>query len=452
MRQPRSARRGRLRYVTKRLYLLVRLLRARPLHQCIALCAVMVVPLSLLLYRLASKASHHSSALGASSLPGVPGAGTLSQHLAPAPSGEARIAYFVQVGLDAVPRLPRLFRAMHHTDNVYAVHLDAKIPATLRAAVANSVAADPDLRRNVHFLPAEMVTYKGVSMVLNTLAGMTLLMRVDDRWEYFINLSGADYPLLSPTNQRRLLARPGVALGRLNFLTFFPRREWRPYDFRIRYMHWDPAVSGLQAAHARLRVFRGMKSYPLERLRRFTFTKAEAWMILSRPFVRFVLRSTFAKRMLLNHVHVRSAPEHYFADVLYNHPVWRRTLAPNAMRKVVWMHRGRRSGQHPYVLDGDSRDPFAFWGYLEGTRSLFARKFSAPDAPITKRIDRLLSGSMVGTEDEEGSPAAEKARRSQQAFYGRICEHFDGLTQKTLRAQGVSWPRKAYPEARAAAG
>lgn len=412
----------------------------------------MVVPLFLLVYRLTTKAAPQASVSTPQSPPNVPDSGSLSQHLAPAPSGEARVAYFVQVGLDAVPLLPRLFRAMHHPDNVYAVHLDAKIPASMRADVEKSVADSATLRRNVHFLPAEMVTYKGMSMVLNTLAGMTLLLRVDARWDYFINLSGADYPLLSPTNQRRLLARPRVALGRLNFLTFFPRAEWRPYDFRIRYMHWDPAVSGRQAADSRLRVFRGMKSHPLEPLRGFVFTKAEAWMVLSRPFVRFVLRSAFAKRMLLNHAHVRSAPEHYFADVLHNHPVWRRTLAPDAMRRVVWVHRGRRSGQHPFVLDRPTSDSLEFWENLRTARALFARKFSVPDAAILRRIDRLLSGTAVDGEDVDGGPAAEKARRSQQAFYSRLCAHFDELTQKTLRAQGVSWPRKAYPEARAATG
>ncbi len=213
-------------------------------------------------------------------------------------------------------------------------------------------------------------------------------------------------------------------------------------------MHWDPAVAGLQSASARVRVFRGMKEYPLEKYRHFTFAKAEAWMILSRPFVKFVLRSTFAKKMLLNHVHVRSAPEHYFADVLYNHPMWRSTLVPDAFRKVVWVHKRRRSGQHPYVLDR-GENIFSFWEYLKGTRSLFSRKFSIPDSPLLAHIDERLSGTMLDS-SSRAAMMSQEAKEERQQFYARMCAHFDEITQKTLRAQNVSWPPNAYPPPHAA--
>eukprot|EP00171_Calliarthron_tuberculosum_P011687 IDg11687t1 len=205
-------------------------------------------------------------------------------------------------------------------------------------------------------------------------------------------------------------------------------------------MYWDPAVSGIQHKNARLSVFRGIRENPLERRRHFTFAKAEAWMILSRPFVRFVTRSAYAKRLLLAHLHVRSAPEHYFADVLYNHPLWRRTLVPDAFRKVVWVHQHRRSGQHPYILDG-GKHPFSFWVYLRSTRSLFARKFSIPDSPLLDRIDERLSGVA-------GTNTSSETRAGRLAFYANICTYFDQLTKKALRLQNVEWPADAYPPPR----
>jgi hypothetical protein len=262
----------------------------------------------------------------------------------PAERTEVRIAYFVQVGADSVALLPRLFRRLHHADNVYVVHVDAKVDAAERDRFVRLVEESDAYRRNVHFLPSEMVTYKGVSMVLNTVAGMTLARRVDDGWDYFINLSGADYPLLTPTDQRRLLARPGVPAGRLNFLSLFPKHEWGPYAFRVKFQYWDPAVVGHEEAKSRVRRMRSMRINPLEPFRRYTFVKAEAWMVLSRHFCDFIVRSDFAKRMLLNHVHVLSAPEHYFADVLYNHPLWRQTLVSDAFRKVRRRPRTSRRG------------------------------------------------------------------------------------------------------------
>lgn len=350
------------------------------------------------------------------------------------------IAYFVQVGADAVNLLPRLFARIHHLNNVYIVHIDAKVERSSRDWIEGLILANETYRRNMYMLPSEMVTYKGISMVTNTLSAMTLALEKHSGWDYFINLSGADYPLISPEDQARLLARPKIPIGRLNFITFFPTKEWVPYSFRVRLMHWDPAAVGYQSPTNRLRVLRTLKENPLEQHRAYTFTKAEAWVILSRPFVEFVIRSSFAKTMLVNHVHVRSAPEHYFGDILYNHPFWRTTVVPDAFRKVVWYLKNRRSGQHPYLLDQGPTD-FAMWEYIAETKSLFARKFSKPDSRMMDKIDAQMSGSELNKSDQKyTSFAAER-----KVFYDRIVRHFDQLTKKTLELQDYSYPRDAYP-------
>lgn len=346
------------------------------------------------------------------------------------------IAYFVQVGADSVHLLPRLFARIHHPRNVYVVHVDAKVEEIRRRVVEELVSDSEVYSKNVHVMKSEMITYKAISMVLNTLAAMTIALEKHATWDYFINLSGADYPLVGPEEQARLLSRPKVPNGRLNFVSFFPRKEWKPYSFRIRNMHWDPAAVGYQSSKSQLHLLRGQKTNPLEKHRGFVFTKAEAWMILSRPFVTFVLRSGFAKRMLMNHVHVLSVAEHYFADVLYNHPFWKTTIVPDGMRRVVWYLKHRRSGQHPYVLDTGT-GPFAFWEYISETKSLFARKFSEADHPMMDRVDREMNGHGMNVKDEFAE--------DRKVFYRRIVDHFDDLTKKTLALQRYSYPRAAYP-------
>ena len=65
---------------------------------------------------------------------------------------------------------------------------------------------------------AETITYGGVTIVLNTISSMSFLLRLGRRWDYWINLSGNDYPLVAPTALRRILGRTGKE--RLNFVEF----------------------------------------------------------------------------------------------------------------------------------------------------------------------------------------------------------------------------------------
>ncbi|PXF43887.1 Beta-glucuronosyltransferase GlcAT14B [Gracilariopsis chorda] len=359
----------------------------------------------------------------------------------PAEKDAVDIAYFIQVGNDSVILLERLFKRIHHPRNIYIVHIDGKVSSTLRDGVAALVNNSEIYKKNIHIMESEMITYRAITMVMNTIAAMTIALEKHSTWDYFINLSGADYPLVSVENQARLLARPRVPPGRLNFITFFPRKEWMSYSFRIRKLHWDPAIARKQDPHARLYLLRGHGENPMESNRSFIFSKAEAWMILSRPFVKFLIRSSFAKRMLVYHKHVLSVPEHYFADVLYNHPVWRKTIVPDALRKVVWYLHGHRSGQHPYVLDkGQTLD--TFWSSIDTTRSLFTRKFSQPNSALMDRIDIELSGIRVNT----SSPGFEKHAKQRHRFLESLVKHFDDITKKTLRDQGYSSPSSAYPK------
>ncbi|KAI0562042.1 Glycosyltransferase 14 [Gracilaria domingensis] len=345
-----------------------------------------------------------------------------------------QIAYFVQVGNDSVALLERLFARIHSPRNVYIVHIDAKVDPELRNGFAQLVKSSDRYKENVHLMESEMVTYKAVTMVLNTIAAMTLALEKHKSWDYFINLSGADYPLVSVEKQARLLARTNLPIGRLNFVTFFPKKEWGPYSFRIRNLYWDPGIARNGSRKAHLFYVKGHKENPLEPHRSFVFTKAEAWVVLSRPFVKFLIRSSFAKRMLVYHMHVLSVPEHYFMNVLYNHPIWRQTIVQDAFRKVVWYHRGRRSGQHPYVLDKGNSN--SFWDDLYSTRSLFARKFSVPNSSLMDRIDTELSGISMNA-SQAGFQKHAKKRRD---FYNSIVQHFDHVVEDTLLQQMEYWP------------
>lgn len=342
----------------------------------------------------------------------------------------ARLAYAIQASGESVALLPRLLARVHHARNVYVVHLDAKVSVEKRRQFGRLIASSSTFRRNVHVLPSEMLTYRGISSVLNSLALMTLALEKCAEWEYYINISASDYPLLSVDDVAEMLVRPDVQLGRLNFVWFFPRYEWKPYSFRISKMVWDPAASGYQDARTSLHYMRGQKMNPMDESRAFVFTKAEAWSILSRPFVTFLMRSSFAKRMLLAHMHVLSVSEHLVTDILFNHPLWRTTIVSEAFRKVVWYFRGKRSGQHPYSLD---RGPnlFSFWTHIQRSHCIFARKLTLADSPLMDRIDAELSGIALNRSDARWK----QFESSRQRFLNGVISQFDRLTSLTLKQQ-----------------
>jgi hypothetical protein len=51
---------------------------------------------------------------------------------------------------------------------------------------------------NVYMISkANMVTYRGPSMVSNTLHACAILLKRSKDWDWFINLSASDYPLVT---------------------------------------------------------------------------------------------------------------------------------------------------------------------------------------------------------------------------------------------------------------
>ena len=107
--------------------------------------------------------------------------------------------------------LRRTLRALYHPHNRYVVHLDLKAPAAERAELAAALRADPVYARfrNVKVVTrANLVTYRGPTMVANTLHAAAILLRDAGDWDWFINLSASDYPLVSQDGKRQMRSAP----------------------------------------------------------------------------------------------------------------------------------------------------------------------------------------------------------------------------------------------------
>lgn len=303
-------------------------------------------------------------------------------------TSEANIAYFIQIAESTADHLPRLLRRLHHPNNVYAVHFDMKMGADLIASVKTVLfAASPHFRENVHFMPSELITYRGVSMVLNTINAMKFLLEKNGSWHYFINLSGSDYPLVTPQLQRQLLGKH--ISHAFNFATFSGRNQWVDnVRYRMQHFYVDEALS---FSNGPSQVVQSSQKNPLAGMMHFQYANSEAWMINSRAFCRFVVTDGYARKMLLTFAYSVEASEHYFASLLWNHPKFNRTIVPRAMRHVVWMHEGRHAGQHPFLIDERGGDgEFTFKSVVETSPNFFIRKFQQANSPLMDYIDRRM--------------------------------------------------------------
>lgn len=300
-------------------------------------------------------------------------------------SAEVGVAYFIQIAENTVDHLPRLLRRLYHPGNVYAIHFDLKIPQDVVRRAEADIRANSVYAQSVHIMPSELITYRGISMLLNTINAMRLLLDNDAKWDYFINLSGADYPLVSAQLQRKLLAKEKG----LNYFTFAPKRTWdKMAENRLGEVWYDEGISFRKTASLGELTRLPIRN-PIVDNRQFEISHAEAWMIASRQFCDFVVRGDMARKMLVAFAYAVDSSEHYFASLAWNHEHYKKSIVPHSMRMIVWMHKGKLSGQHPYYIDEKEEDgQYKFQEEVANSVLFFARKFQTPNSPLMDLIDR----------------------------------------------------------------
>lgn len=120
----------------------------------------------------------------------------------PPPSGPPipRFAYLISGSKGDLEKLWRVLHALYHPRNQYVVHLDLESPAEERLTLASRTKNNTLFSKmgNVYMITkANMVTYRGPTMVANTLHACAILLKRNKDWDWFINLSASDYPLVT---------------------------------------------------------------------------------------------------------------------------------------------------------------------------------------------------------------------------------------------------------------
>lgn len=111
-----------------------------------------------------------------------------------------RFAYLISGSKGDLEKLWRTLHSLYHPRNQYVVHMDLESPAEERLELSSRLEKHPIFSKigNVYMIKkANMVTYRGPTMIANTLHACAILLKRSKDWDWFINLSASDYPLVT---------------------------------------------------------------------------------------------------------------------------------------------------------------------------------------------------------------------------------------------------------------
>lgn len=115
-----------------------------------------------------------------------------------------RLAYLISGTKGDSQRMMRVLQAVYHPRNQYILHMDLEAPPRERLNLTISVKNDPTFNEveNVRVMAqSNLVTYKGPTMIACTLQAIAILLKESLDWDWFINLSASDYPLVTQDGQ-----------------------------------------------------------------------------------------------------------------------------------------------------------------------------------------------------------------------------------------------------------
>ncbi|KAK7255871.1 hypothetical protein RIF29_29296 [Crotalaria pallida] len=292
-----------------------------------------------------------------------------------------RFAYFLTGTKGDVPRVKRVLQALYHPRNYYLLHLDLEASDEERVELGKYVKSEGAMREfgNVMVVgKADLVTYKGPTMIACTLHGVALLLKKVQDWDWFINLSASDYPLMS---QDDLLHIFSFMPRDLNFIEHTSNIGWKEYQ-RAKPIIIDPGLyhskkSGVYWAKEK-------RSVPAS----FKLFTGSAWVVLTKSFLEFCVWGwdNLPRTLLMYYTNFLSSPEGYFHTVICNQKDYQNTTINHDLHYIRWDNPPK---QHPILLKSEHFDDMVQSG------APFARKFTKDD-PVLDKIDTELLGRSNG--------------------------------------------------------
>lgn len=284
-----------------------------------------------------------------------------------------RLAYLISGTKNDVVRIKRLLQAVYHPRNYYLLNLDLEASDSERLELAKYVKSEVVIREfgNVKVVgKSDLVTYKGPTMLASTLHAIAILLKLPKNWDWFINLSASDYPLLT---QDDILHIFSYLPRDLNFLEHSSNIGYKEFS-RARPIIIDPGLYHLKKSG----VFwaKEKRSMPAS----FKVFMGSEWVMLSRSFLEFCIWGwdNLPRTLLMYYTNFLFSLEGYFHTIVCNHKDYQNTTVNHDLHYIKWDNPPK---QYPINLTLEHFEDMLQSGVP------FARTF-ATDDPVLDKIDK----------------------------------------------------------------
>ena len=277
---------------------------------------------------------------------------------------EPKIAYFI-----LVHRFPkqfeRLFKAIYDPENYYLIHVDLKAEKNILLDIEAFLKHYP----NTYIMKSENVVWGGYSMVQSELNGMKYLLSKNIKWDFFINLSGQDFPLKSQEDIRKFLGKN----RNKNFINLANQATERPDTMNRIENYFQETSNGFSGKPCIRAYMKNVTSYI-----------GGQWMILTRSCCEFICSSSEVKKFEDFYCNTLKADESFFQTVLMN-TSFNGIIINDDKRAIIWIPDGDIKLRPKTLVETDL-------GFLLGGKNLFARKFDEKkDALVLDILEAIIS-------------------------------------------------------------
>ena len=211
----------------------------------------------------------------------------------------------------------RLFKAIYDPKNQYLIHVDKRAGTELQENILAFTTRFP----NAHLLSSQNVVWGGYSMVDVELRGIKELLRLDANWDFFVNLSGQDFPLKSQlVIQNFLKKNPGKS-----FIKISDQVKNRPNTLNRINNYFQESENGFSGTPYKRPFLAGVTPYI-----------GGQWKILSRDCCEFISSSPKVAKFRKFYRHTLIADESFFQTVLMNTGFSGKVI-DNDKRAIIWI-------------------------------------------------------------------------------------------------------------------
>lgn len=279
------------------------------------------------------------------------------------------IAYFM-----LVHRYPqqfkRLFKAIYHEKNHYVIHVDKRASRSIHDDITLFLS---------HYLNASMLESKdaiwgGYSLVDAQLRAIEKFVTSDAKWDYFINLSGQDFPLKNQEMIMRYLSQFDCCefIKIVNQNIFRPETMHRIKDY-VQEIEGELVIS----TSANRPFLQGITPYI-----------GNQWMILSKGFCEFLTYSPELEYFKSFYRNTLIADESFFQTVLMN-STFKSRIIYDDKREIDWVASSDIKLRPRDFLSADAE-------MLIKSKNLFARKFDEKtDSGILSILEYSMKSSAI---------------------------------------------------------